>query len=73
MEDPSSPSFLTVLLGWFPMLVLIGVWVLFMRGNTRRSPPPDYWEDHMAVEKETLEARRETNRLLAELAAKLDR
>ena len=73
MEDPSSPSFLSVLLGWIPMLLLFGVWFVFMRGQRRHQPPPDYWEDQLAVDKETLEARRETNRLLAELAAKLNR
>ena len=73
MDDPSSPSFLTVLLGWIPMIVLIGVWVFFMRNSRRYSPPPNYWEDHLNIERESLEARRESNRLMAELAAKLDR
>ena len=73
MEDPSSPSFLTVLLGWIPMILLIGVWVFFMRKSRQSSPPPNYWDDQLAVEREALEARRETNRLLAELAAKLER
>ena len=73
MEDPSSPSFLSVLLGWIPMIVLIGIWVVFMRRSRRYSPPPHYWDDHLRIERESLEARQETNRLLSDLAAKLER
>jgi cell division protease FtsH len=30
-EDTSAPSFWSILISWFPMLLLIGVWVFFMR------------------------------------------
>ncbi len=30
-DDESMPSILNVLLSWFPMLLLIGVWIFFMR------------------------------------------
>ncbi|MEK9717192.1 MAG: ATP-dependent metallopeptidase FtsH/Yme1/Tma family protein, partial [Pelagibacteraceae bacterium] len=30
-SEDSMPSFLGVLLSWFPMLLLIGVWIFFMR------------------------------------------
>jgi len=30
-QDDQMPSFLGILLSWFPMLLLIGVWVFFMR------------------------------------------
>ena len=30
-EDGNQPSLLGVLIGWFPMLLLIGVWIFFMR------------------------------------------
>ena len=30
-EDNGSPSLLNILLSWFPMLLLIGVWIFFMR------------------------------------------
>ncbi|WP_374449101.1 ATP-dependent metallopeptidase FtsH/Yme1/Tma family protein, partial [Stella sp.] len=30
-EDSGSPSLLYVLIQWFPMLLLIGVWIFFMR------------------------------------------
>jgi cell division protease FtsH len=30
-DDSNSPSVLGVLLSWFPMLLLIGVWIFFMR------------------------------------------
>ena len=29
--DDGSPSLLGILIGWFPMLLLIGVWIFFMR------------------------------------------
>ncbi|MFZ4807582.1 MAG: ATP-dependent metallopeptidase FtsH/Yme1/Tma family protein, partial [Hyphomicrobiaceae bacterium] len=29
--DDEVPSFLSVLVSWFPMLLLIGVWIFFMR------------------------------------------
>ena len=73
MDDPSGPSFLNLLIGMIPLLALIGVFIWFIRRTGQRSPPPNYWNDHLTVERESLEARRETNRLLAELAAKLDR
>ena len=31
--DEKMPSLLGVLLSWFPMLLLIGVWIFFMRSN----------------------------------------
>ena len=31
-SEENMPSFLSVLLNWFPMLLLIGVWLFFMRG-----------------------------------------
>ena len=30
-EDSGMPSFLSILLSWFPMLLFIGIWVFFMR------------------------------------------
>jgi len=30
-DDSDSPSFFSLLLSWFPMLLLIGVWIFFMR------------------------------------------
>ncbi|MDH5187982.1 MAG: ATP-dependent zinc metalloprotease FtsH [Rhodospirillaceae bacterium] len=30
-SDEDSPSFLGILISWFPMLLLIGVWIFFMR------------------------------------------
>ncbi len=30
-DDGNQPSILGVLIGWFPMLLLIGVWIFFMR------------------------------------------
>ncbi|MCX2957013.1 MAG: ATP-dependent metalloprotease, partial [Candidatus Blochmannia sp. A2] len=31
-EPPQEPSFLaTIFISWFPMLLLIGVWIFFMR------------------------------------------
>lgn len=30
-DDSNSPSLLGILLSWFPMLLLIGVWIFFMR------------------------------------------
>jgi len=30
-DTPDAPSFFSVLLSWFPMLLLIGVWIFFMR------------------------------------------
>ncbi len=30
-EDGDQPSLLGVLIGWFPMLLLVGVWIFFMR------------------------------------------
>ncbi len=30
-DDSNSPSLFSILLGWFPMLILIGIWVFFMR------------------------------------------
>ena len=30
-SDDDSPSFLGILISWFPMLLLIGVWIFFMR------------------------------------------
>ncbi len=29
--EEATPSFLQVLLGWFPMLLLVGVWIFFLR------------------------------------------
>ena len=29
--DDSSPSLIQILISWFPMLLLIGVWIFFMR------------------------------------------
>lgn len=31
MEDPEKMSAFSILLSWFPMLLLIGVWIFFMR------------------------------------------
>ena len=30
-DDSNSPSLFSILLSWFPMLILIGIWVFFMR------------------------------------------
>ena len=30
-DDSGTPNLLSILLGWFPMLLLIGVWIFFMR------------------------------------------
>ena len=30
-DDSNVPSLFSVLLSWFPMLLLIGVWIFFMR------------------------------------------
>jgi cell division protease FtsH len=30
-EDSGMPSFFSILLSWFPMLLFIGIWIFFMR------------------------------------------
>ena len=35
-EDDQMPSLLGILLSWFPMLLLIGVWIFFHASNARR-------------------------------------
>ena len=73
MEDPSTPSAFAVFLAWLPMIVLIGAIFWAAHRSRRSSPPKGYFEEHLRIERDSLEARRETNRLLAELAAKLER
>ena len=73
MDDPSGPTLLSIILGWLPMVILIGSLYLIVRNSKSSSPPKEYWTDLLKVEKESLESRRETNRLLAELTAKLER
>ena len=73
MEDPSSPSLLAVFLSWLPMIVLIGAIFLAAHRSRRSTPPKGYYEEQLRLQLESLEARKETNRRLAELAAKLER
>ncbi len=73
MDDPSSPSGFTVFLAWLPLLVLIGAIIYAAHRSRRSTPPKGYFEERLSIERDSLEARRETNRLLAELAAKLER
>lgn len=40
-EDDGMPPLLSVLLNWFPMLLLIGVWVYFLRKMRVAQPPAD--------------------------------
>lgn len=72
MGDPSDVTILGLLIRWFPILLLIGVWGFFLFRTKHSTPPPDYWEEQRRIGRETLESRRETNRLLAELTAKLE-
>ena len=37
--DEDVPSILGVLVNWFPMLLLIGVWIFFMRQINRKDSP----------------------------------
>lgn len=61
---------LTVLISWFPMILIIAVWMFFMR---RVGMPNGFYDEYFRLPHDALESRRGTNRILLELCTKLDR
>jgi ATP-dependent Zn protease len=50
-----TPSLISILAGWFPMLLLIAVWIYFMRrmggGGNYMNAVRDYMNEHIAETK----------------------
>lgn len=73
MEASYSPSMLVIILGWISIAVLIGAFFLMLHRGRKSALTGDYLVEQLKIEREARESRREINRLMADLAAKLDR
>ncbi len=73
MEGPYSPSMPLIVLGWISISVLIGAFFLMLHRRRRAAPPGDYLVEQLKIERKARKSRREVDRLMAEMAEKLDR
>ena len=78
MDDGSIPFLLGVLINWSPMLLLIGVWIYFMRQMRKPGGTgPESWnrqhsDEFLRLYKESVDLARDNNRLLTDIVTKLD-
>ncbi len=65
-----TPVIIDVLVSWFPMLLLIGVWVYFMRrlGGGGKLTTSEYYEQFLREQKRSNEA---LEKILARLESRL--
>ena len=69
----SDPSLLSIFLGWVPMLLLIGVWIFFMKKGGCGSGYNDYLDKHLEATKENNSYLKAQNEQLTRIANALEK